>query len=179
MAIVVAMASGAGAQPISDQLVQDRAIKPTVVAAQDVAQITEADIDAAFAELSSSDLPRTVTRSGGTVSTTFNLEGIDFTFTDKNRLAAGTNAATPQIGGGWDTRGLYVSFNTTEQQAIAAGATAALAAAICFIPGVGTVACVVAGVVIAVATTFLVANGICRGGKHLRIYPTSRTGRCV
>lgn len=65
---------------------------------------------------------------------------------------------------------MAVGFNTVDQQALAAGAGAAVAAALCLIPGVGWAACTVIGIVVGVATTYLVANGICSGGRTLWWY---------
>lgn len=175
IALTMGVTSGAYAAPTTTE----QSAAPAAIDARSIPEISEEEIAAAFTELEQSDLPRTVTRTLSTVSTTFTLEGVDFTFTEQLRAPIRTGEATPQIGGGWDIRGLYVSFNTVEQQAIVAGATAALAVAICFIPGVGTAACAVVSVVIAVATTFLVKNGICRNGKALRVYPLSRTARCA
>lgn len=65
---------------------------------------------------------------------------------------------------------MAVGFNTVDQQALAAGAGAAIGAALCLIPGVGQVACVIIAVVVSVATTYVVANGICSGGRTLWWY---------
>ncbi|WCD93816.1 hypothetical protein [Microbacterium sp. nov. GSS16] len=65
---------------------------------------------------------------------------------------------------------MAVGFNTVDQQALAAGGGAAVAAALCLIPGVGWAACTVIGIVVGVATTYLVANGICSGGRTLWWY---------
>lgn len=65
---------------------------------------------------------------------------------------------------------MAVGFNTVDQQALAAGGGAAIAAALCLLPGVGWAACAVIGVVVGVATTYLAANGICSGGRTLWWY---------
>ncbi|MBT2483556.1 MULTISPECIES: hypothetical protein [unclassified Microbacterium] len=65
---------------------------------------------------------------------------------------------------------MAVGFNTVDQQALAAGGGAAVAAALCLIPAVGWAACTVIGIVVGVATTYLVANGICSGGRTLWWY---------
>ncbi|MGB3374863.1 MAG: hypothetical protein WBA87_06970 [Microbacterium sp.] len=73
-----------------------------------------------------------------------------------------------------------VGFNTVDQQALAAGGGAAVAAAICLIPAVGWAACTVIGVVVSVATTYLLVNGICSGGRMLWWYdvPGGSTIQC-
>lgn len=68
---------------------------------------------------------------------------------------------------------MAVGFNTVDQQALAAGAGALIAAGLCAIPGVGWLACAAIGVVVGVATTYLVANGICSRGRDLWWYDVS------
>lgn len=65
---------------------------------------------------------------------------------------------------------MAIGFNTTDQQALAAGGGAAIGAAICLIPGVGWAACAAIGVVVSVATTYIFKNGICSGGRKLWWY---------
>jgi hypothetical protein len=65
---------------------------------------------------------------------------------------------------------MAIGFNTVDQQALAAGGGAAVAAAICLIPAVGWAACAVIGVVVSVATTYIFKNGICSGGRKLWWY---------
>jgi len=66
-----------------------------------------------------------------------------------------------------------VGFNTVDQQALASGAAAGVAAALCAIPGVGWAACALIGVVVGVATTYIVSNGICSRGRTLWWYDVS------
>lgn len=87
---------------------------------------------------------------------------------------------TPQIGGGGGVFSPYVSFNQTDQKALIAGSSAALAGAICLIPAVGQVACVAAVALVAVATVYVNERGLCpRSAPELRVYVYSRTGKCV
>ena len=73
------------------------------------------------------------------------------------------------MAGGVDPKwGLYVDFNRTDQSVLASGGGAALAVALCAIPGVGWALCVVAAGVTAAATTAVVAHGLCK--NILRIY---------
>ena len=152
------------------------------ISSSDLPQITESDIEGAFAELTASDLPRTTqVQLGGTV-TTFDLNGVKLSFTtnaSRGALDGVSRAVTPDLGGGWDTRGMYISFNSLDQQALIAGGAVALGAAICLIPAVGQIACAVVGVVLTVATVYVANHGICSKSRTLRVYPTSRTGRCV
>lgn len=93
--------------------------------------------------------------------------------------AAGTGGDA-ELGGGWDGwRGPYVSFNRVDQGALLAGGSAALAAAICFIPAVGQAACVVAVALVAAAFYYLTEYGRCSTSRpNLRVYVWSRSTGC-
>ncbi|UQB05749.1 hypothetical protein [Clavibacter nebraskensis] len=81
------------------------------------------------------------------------------------------------IAAGYDKRrGVYISFNKTDQTALASGAGAALGAAICF---AGPVACGIAATVIAVALVYINDRGLCAGNRELRIDTATLRGRCV
>lgn len=77
---------------------------------------------------------------------------------------------TPYLEGRFSGGKTAVGFNTIDQQALASGGGAAIAAAICLLPGVGWAACAVVGIVVSVTTTYLVKNGICSGGRKLWWY---------
>jgi hypothetical protein len=95
-------------------------------------------------------------------------KGVTFFF--RTGVVNGVPVSTSLIGGGYGDQGLYISLNSTDQGAIAAGAGYAIGAAICAIPGVGQIACVAVGSIIAAATFYIGANGVCGGGRELRIY---------
>jgi hypothetical protein len=95
-------------------------------------------------------------------------KGVTFFF--RTGVVNGVPVSTSLIGGGYGGQGLYISLNSTDQGAIAAGAGYAIGAAICAIPGVGQIACVAVGSIIAAATFYIGANGVCGGGRELRIY---------
>lgn len=95
-------------------------------------------------------------------------EGATFAF--RVDAASGDPVSGSLIGGGYGDQGLFISLNSTDQGAIAAGAGYAVGAALCALPGVGQAACVVVGSVIAAATYYIGANGVCGGGRELRIY---------
>jgi hypothetical protein len=103
------------------------------------------------------------TAADGTRTTTLDL-GDGFTFDlvdapDKQRIGAGS-----------DSRGVYVSFNATDQNMIISSAAFVLGAAICAVSG-GTF-CVVAGAILTVATVAITGSGAIRcGTKQLRVYP--------
>jgi hypothetical protein len=95
-------------------------------------------------------------------------DGTTFTFA---RPAAGDPAASGSlIGGGYSGQGLYVSLNSTDQAAIAAGGGYAVGAATCALPAVGQAACVAVGAVIAAAAVYISENGACGSGRELRIH---------
>ena len=81
-----------------------------------------------------------------------------------------SDVITPRLAVHFSGIKMAVGFNTVDQQALAAGGGAAVAAALCLIPAVGWAACTIIGVVVGVATTYLVANGICSGGRTLWWY---------
>lgn len=68
---------------------------------------------------------------------------------------------------------MAIGFNTVDQQALASGGAAVVTAAICAIPAVGWVACASIGVVVGVATTYVLANGICSRERILWWYDVS------
>ncbi|MBU4215040.1 MAG: hypothetical protein KJ792_10325 [Actinobacteria bacterium] len=184
------IAAGAVSAQASDRLPAETATSaPAALNAAASSGVTPEQVAEAFAELSASNLPRTVQTQLGVIYTTFTLNGVNFTFQSSRvagagslfGTAAGTDAVvSPQVGGGYEAgRGLYISFTAGEQQALLAGGGAALVGAICIIPAVGTVACVVAGVVVAAATAFVADRGICTNRRWLRVYTSSMTGRCV
>jgi hypothetical protein len=163
-----------GAQARDSHAAADLA--PLVVNAQSAPQVTGEQIAEAFAELSASDLPREMTVSRTETLTTFDLEGTAVTFSKANRRGA---SETPDLNGGYDKYGMYISFNSTDQEALVNGGAVALGVAICAIPGVGWIACGVVAVIIAIATTYINAHGICPDGKTLRSYPGRNYARCV
>lgn len=73
---------------------------------------------------------------------------------------------------------LCVYFNRTEQRYIAAGASAAIAAAICI---AGTpAACVVASTLVAIASVYISdRGGICSGRLRVQVLPYPGRPRCV
>jgi len=138
-----------------------------------VRELTAAQIDAAYVALRDSSVPRkTSTAKDGQAVTTFTLPtGSKMSFQElKPEVATDLGGVvTPYLGGGIDAKyGIYVDFNRTDQGVIVSGGGAGLAAALCFIPGVGIALCVVAVSVVAAATAALAANGLCR--NTMRVY---------
>lgn len=129
--------------------------------------LTNGDLDARHLrnELANSSLERTRHVN----FTTYNLgRGVEISILDeavvKDRIAN-----SPQLSGGTWSGGFYVKFNNTDQQALVNGGAFLLGAAICAIPAVGWVACAVVGAIIAIATTYVNARGICTKNRQLRI----------
>lgn len=86
------------------------------------------------------------------------------------------DVAGPDVWGGGGLANPYVSFNRVDQAAIIAGGGAALVGAICAIPAVGTVACIIAGSIVAAASVYLAAYGRCSEAyPNLRFYVRTRT----
>lgn len=108
----------------------------------------------------------------GTRTTTINI-GEGFTF---DIVQSGVSS---KLGAGSDQYGAYVSFNSTDQNAIISGAAWGLGIGLCAISG-GTF-CVVAGAILTAATIAVTSNGIRCGSKALRVYPFngSRSPRCA
>ena len=87
--------------------------------------------------------------------------------------------SSSRLGAGSDKYGAYVSFNSTDQNAIISGAAWGLGVGLCAISA-GTF-CVVAGAILTAATIAVTSNGIRCGSKSLRVYPFngSRSPRCA
>jgi hypothetical protein len=111
--------------------------------------------------------PRFEERGGEELEVYEAPDGTTFTFA---RPAAGDPAVSGSlIGGGYGGQGLYISLNSTDQAAIAAGAGYAVGAATHGVPGARCDRGLV-GAVIAAATVYISENGVCGSGRELRIY---------
>lgn len=137
---------------------------------------------ALFDDLEQSEVPRVEEMDGGTRHVTFEIENFELTLadvTEREFTPRSGGEFTPNLGGGFDGLWPYVTFNQVDQTALLTGASAALVAGICLIPAVGTVACAVAGVVVAVATVYANAYGRCPNGGDLKVYVIQRSASCV
>jgi hypothetical protein len=104
-----------------------------------------------------------VTAANGTTTTTFDL-GNGFVF-DLVQPSAGQ-----RIGVGTDSRGVFVSFNATDQNMIISGAAFGLGAGLCAVGGPAF--CVITGAILTVATVAITGSGAIRcGTRALRVYP--------
>jgi hypothetical protein len=130
------------------------------------------------AELESSGVPREEVRdSRGDISTYALADGVTIGVPHQSGVVTGPPLDASLIGAGYERgRGVYVSFNKTDQDALSAGVGAALGVAIC---AAGPVACAVASAVIGAALVYVAARGLCPGRRELRIYVSSLQGRCV
>lgn len=129
-------------------------------------------------ELDASRLPASITVESGVVVRKYRL-GNGLTVSVPDALGGSGHAplSSSLIGAGYENRrGAYISFNKTDQTALASGAGAALGAAICF---AGPVACGNAATIIAVALVYINDQGLCAGNGELRIYTATLQGRCV
>lgn len=143
-------------------------------------------------ELEGSEIPRETITEGERTFYRYAVEGTGLTFPSATDIAADiadAEAAGEEPDPGMITpylevliNGIHtaIGLNITDQQALAAGGGAALAVAICLIPVVGQIACVIVSVAVAVLTAYLVANGICTGGRTLWFYdvPGGSTVEC-
>jgi hypothetical protein len=136
--------------------------------------VDPATVAAAYQELIASSFPRTTSLEAGVQVQTFTLpNGFQYSFSLHPKII-GTQTVHPNLGGGWDNYGLYVSFNRFDQGAIATGGGAAIAIAICAIPGVGWAACAVAAGLVGAATYYIAAYGMCPAKTPiLRVHVTS------
>jgi len=139
------------------------------------AELTQEQVDQAFAELEASTLPRVTETDGVTIQTRFQFnEDFGMTFVKPD-----PDVVTTQLSGGADSGGLYLKFNQFDQDAILSGAGLALGAAICLIPAVGVVACTVVGAIIAAGVLWMSYNGKCKNNKQLKVYVPNRVAGCV
>lgn len=126
-------------------------------------------------DLTASDVPRTTATVDGRTVHTFTIESpatgtFELSMVDvksEEEFVGDEGTMHPNLGGGWDSSGPYVSFNQVDQDALIAGTAGALVLAICLIPAVGTLACGVAGILVTVAGIYLVAYGKCPGDLRL------------
>jgi hypothetical protein len=159
LALITTVATPAHAARASEQVT-----RAAVTSDASPDSLSAAVIEEAYQDLLRSDVPRVTSGpdGDGIVRTTFTLPGgREMTF-DRSEVGA-------LLGGGWDgAHGLYVEFNRTDQGVIAGGGGAALATALCLIPGVGPALCIVAVAIVGAAAAGLAAHGMC--GNIMRIY---------
>lgn len=129
-----------------------------------LANVSPTEIARAIAEADEAGLVTKQMRApNGTVTTTIDL-GDGFVF-DLTRPTA-----HQRIGVGTDARGVYVSFNATDQNMIISGAAFGLSAGLCAVGGPAF--CVITGAIITMATVAITGSGAIRcGRKALRVYP--------
>lgn len=90
--------------------------------------------------------------------------------------AAAAGVVSPQfsVGVGW---GVYIYLNRIDQGAVATGAAAGLAVAICAIPAVNTFGCAAVAAVLATAAFYIAAYGMCP--SRMEINMPSGNIKCV
>lgn len=170
VATTLAFGGGGAAQaatsPASAPVVADRA----------AASISEREYALAFAQFESTDVARDIAVVDGVQAVTFHLtEGFSLTLVDPKSAGlakpSAPGAVTPFLSGGRTKAGMYIGFNQTDQAVLGSvAASTILTAAICAIPAVGQAACVVAGVAIAIASGYVLANGVCSNKRTLYWY---------
>jgi hypothetical protein len=132
--------------------------------------IDPALIEQAHEEFRAGPVEPTITQVDGQTREVYTLDdGTSYSFTIDG--VEDPDVMHPTLGGGIDgARGLYISFNYLDQQAILGGGGFALGAAICLVPVVGPGACIITGTILAAAGVYLAANGLCGPGVELRVY---------
>jgi hypothetical protein len=143
-----------------------------------IVPLDAARVEDLVGELEDSDLPRAATEGPKGAVTTFSLgHGVSIAVPSAPQERADPAVSASLIGAGWERgRGVFVSFNKTDQDALSAGAGAALGVAIC---AAGPVACGIATVVVAAALVYVTNQGLCSKRRELRIYASTLQGRCV
>jgi hypothetical protein len=88
-----------------------------------------------------------------------------------------------RISAGQDGNGVWVKFNTVDQNLVLAGGAWMMGAGICAALGLvsGGVACVIVGAIVTIATAAVSANGgACANSKQLQVWANgSRKPRCI
>lgn len=124
-------------------------------------------VDAIDTEMTHAGWERTVEYVNGEAFVTFVEPNGVGEFTLPHSYSPTNGTAQPHIGVGAKDGRLAISFNQTDQTALLGGGQALIVAAIC---AVGTVACTVAGVVAAFASSYLSEVGRCPGNDELWVY---------
>ncbi len=156
----------------------DKSLDPGAVAkAQD--QMSQADFDLLRKRLDAPD-------SGFVRSEKQIPSGTEFTYTHASGVVLAMDVPSSPVAssdlraGGCGFLKLCIYFNRTDQAAIIAGGSVAVAGAICAIPAVGTIGCTAAAAVVAAAVTYLTDNGRCKGELRAQIFPVrGGRARCV
>lgn len=152
-----------------------------------VEEITFDDYRTLVDDLKTSDLPRSEAVVDGQTVLTFIIDSPELgefemkvvDLQNEDEFAPGDGMVQPQIGGGWDSGGPYVTFNNFDQSVLIGAGGAALVLAICAIPAVGQIACGVAGIIVAAATAYVVEYGRCPNKGDLKVYVATRRAYCT
>lgn len=134
-------------------------------------KLTPENIRQAMTELDAAEIPAESNADG---SKSYEVsDGITVTLGSgpipKNDITAKGDVMVPMIGGGMEGNGFYITLNPTDQAALTNGSAAAIGAALCAIPAVGWAACGVIAVVLAIATTYVNAHGLCSNKRSLKL----------
>lgn len=170
--------------PANASVVSDQGAHATSVAAVETADVqayekalesdvklTPENIRQAMAELDAAGIPADSNADG---SKSYELSVGTVVTMGTEPIVSGTHShkigvAVPMIGGGIEGNGVYITLNSTDQAALTNGGAAAIGAALCAIPAVGWAGCGVIAVVLAVATTYVNAYGLCANQRVLKL----------
>lgn len=129
-------------------------------------------------DASDSGFTRTATPvTGGTEYTYVHRDGVVLALAVPSAKPGGPSADLRAAGCGFLQVCVY--FNRTDQGALLAGSTAALATAICAIPAVGTVGCAFVVGAVAAAAFYVNENGRCPNELQVRVFPSVGKIECV
>lgn len=145
--------------------------KPAVNVGADHLEVTPALVNEAISEARRAGaVKREDVQRDGTRSVTIDGgDGFEFTLNE--------TGPRQRLGFGSDNRGVYIAFNTFDQNVIIGGTGAALLVGIC---ALGPAACVVGNAAVILGASYLATHSKCPSPKSVRVYPvTKKSSRCV
>ncbi|GAA4684316.1 hypothetical protein GCM10025780_32850 [Frondihabitans cladoniiphilus] len=133
---------------------------------------TPDQLEEAFREFDATGLQREYSDVDGSRRATFHLpQGVLLTLTDPEEVTPAPVDPHARLGVGRTSSGYWFSFNQFDQNTLSNVVIAgALTAAICAIPGVGAVACALAGAVVSVGVSCVHKHGVCSNNRQLYWY---------
>ncbi|ROQ40805.1 hypothetical protein EDF46_0167 [Frondihabitans sp. PhB188] len=138
------------------------------------ATFTAAEWAQAYREFNSTELDREYSRSAGVETATFHVTpDLSLTLVNPESIGEVGEEITrdSRLGVGKTKYGYWFSFNQFDQNVLSNTLiTAGIVAAICAIPGVGAVACALAGIVVGVAVSYIHKKGVCSQKRNLYWY---------
>ncbi|MBF4607943.1 hypothetical protein [Curtobacterium sp. VKM Ac-1393] len=165
------VAGGLVAAPAASAASAAEAPRPVVNVGADHLEVTPALVNEAIAEARRAGaVKREDVQPDGTRSVTIDGgDGFEFTLNETD--------PRQRLGFGSDNRGVYIAFNTFDQNVIIGGTGAALLVGIC---ALGPAACVVGDAAVILGASYIATHSKCPSPKSVRVYPvTKKSSRCV